>query len=381
MISEYTLIDTQGCSHALQLHEDRLLLDQQPVLTIQQAAVIVFVISEGQEQGQEIACTPQACWDAFAGAGAIPTAAEAGRLLADHLAHWIDEQRLRVFLQAFIGDRAPALLLPQPRLDPFVEAALSRCEPTPTLAKVEALAQVLDQPPALVAAWLRQRGKTVLLPEEAPEAASSDSEEEGRAGVGVEKHEAQSAPTKRVMFRWTSERIERLTAEFLTTPPDQSVSSAAKAIAGRHRWPAESTEYKIYHLGLPQQRLARPSTSAPRKEDGAQAEPEAQVEIADSRAAASPPAPEAAQPVELCRGNFVWDVRVDDRIQRWFLDYPYGDFPARKGELVVYQGTTYALQMVGSNTLRAWVQPPPVQVQVQVQVQEETPPVEMLKVG
>src|SRR5579875_1947031 len=147
MISEYTLIDTQGCSHALQLHEDRLLLDQQPVLTIQQAAVIVFVISEGQEQGQEIACTPQACWDAFAGAGAIPTAAEAGRLLADHLAHWIDEQRLRVFLQAFIGDRAPALLLPQPRLDPFVEAALSRCEPTPTLAKVEALAQVLDQPP------------------------------------------------------------------------------------------------------------------------------------------------------------------------------------------------------------------------------------------
>src|SRR5579875_43416 len=142
MISEYTLIDTQGCSHALQLHEDRLLLDQQPVLTIQQAAVIVFVISEGQEQGQEIACTPQACWDAFAGAGAIPTAAEAGRLLADHLAHWIDEQRLRVFLQAFIGDRAPALLLPQPRLDPFVEAALSRCEPTPTLAKVEALAQV-----------------------------------------------------------------------------------------------------------------------------------------------------------------------------------------------------------------------------------------------
>jgi hypothetical protein len=325
-------------------------------------------------------------WYAVAGTDAAPTASEAGRLLAAHLAHWNDEQRLRALVQSFsrlVGDEARALILPQPRLDPFIEAALARCEEQPGLAKVEALAQVLDQPPALVIAWLKLRGKTVVLPEKAPEAARSD---EGRAGdAQVEEYEAQAAPAKRVMFRWTDERIEQLTTAFLATPLDQSVSSAAKAIAEGHQWPTESTEYKIYHLDLPQKRLAQQSTSTPLKEDGAQDEPGAQVESADPATLEAAPSPEVnasgprpvietekAQPVELCRGNFVWDVRVDGRVQRWFLDYPVGAFPVQKG-LVVYQGITYALQMVGCNTVKATSVQPPAEVQTNAS--------HMLKVG
>src|SRR5579883_1941033 len=380
---EYPLIDTQGRSHALLLQDDRLLLDQQPVLTIQQAAVIVFVIGEGQE---EVACTPQACWDAFAGVGAIPTAAEAGRLLAHHLAHWIDEQRLRGVLQAFshlIADQAPPLLLPQRRLDPFIEAALARCEPTPTLAKVEALAQVLDQPPAQIAAWLRQRGKTVRLPEDPPQPQEGDD----RRGPGADApgHEGAATSAKRLKFHWTSQMIEQLSAAFLSTPADQSIRGAAKAIAEQQSWPVECVVSKLYQLALPRKREARPSPSTSPEVDGEQVEtpvPGKSVERAggqDAPKTAVNPSQtlllaesEAAAPLELCRGNFVWDVCVDDRRQRWFLDYPYGDFPVRKG-LVVYQGATYALQLVGSNTLRA--------SSLQQTIHEETKPTEVLNVG
>jgi hypothetical protein len=379
----YPLIDTCGACHLLQIQDDQLALDQHQVLSICQVENLVIFATD---DGQEIACLPEACWYAIAGADAAPTATEAGRLLAAHLAHWNDEQRLRTLVQSLsrlVDDEARALILPQPRLDPFIEAALARCEEQPPLSKVEALAQVLDQPPALVMAWLKLRGKTVLLPEEAPEAADSD---DGRAGdVDVEEHEAQAAPTKRLMFRWSSERIALLTAEFLATPLDQSVSSAAKAIAERHQWPAESTEYKIYHLDLPQKRLAQQSSSASLKEDGEQDQPGAQVESADLASLEAAPSPEVnasgalqltepekAQPVELCRGNFVWDVRVDGAVQRWFLDYPYGAFPVQEG-LVVYQGTTYALQMVGINTVRA--------TSVQQSTQMETKASEVLKVG
>jgi hypothetical protein len=372
----YPLIDTCGACRLLQIQGDQLALDQRPILSIRLAESLVIFTTD---DGQEVACLPEACWYAIAGADAVPTATEAGRLLAAHLAHWNDEQRLRALVQSFsrlVGEQTSSLILPQPRLDPFIEAALARCEEQPQLAKVEALAQVLGQPPALVMTWLKLRGKTVVLPEEASKATDAD----------VEAHGAQAAPTKRVMFRWSSERIALLTAEFLAMPLDQSISAAAKIIAERHQWPAESTEYKIYYLDLPQKRLAQQSSSAPLKENGEQDEPGAQVESADlgsSQAASSPEVnasetlqlteSEKAKPLELCRGNFVWDVRVNGAIQRWFLDYPYGAFPVQEG-LVVYQGTTYALQLVGSNTVRA--------ISVQQPAQEEIPPTaEVLKVG
>jgi hypothetical protein len=367
----YPLIDTCGACHLLQIQDDQLALDQRPILSIRLAESLVIFTPD---DGQEIACLPEACWYAIAGADAVPTASEAGQLLAAHLAHWNDEQRLRALVQSLsrlVRDEARTLILPQPRLDPFIEAALARCEEQSPLSKVEALAQVLDQPPSLVIAWLKLRGKTVLLPEEALEATGSDDGRDLETDTG--RHEAAMIPAKRVMFRWTDERIEELTTAFLATPPDQSISAAAKAIAERHQWPAESTEYKIYHLDLPQKRLAQQSSSAPLKEDGEQDQPGAQVESTDpgsSQAASSPEGnasetlhlteSEKAQPVELCRGNFVWDVRVNGAIQRWFLDYPYGAFPVQEGQ-VVYQGTTYALQMVGINTVKATLVQPPAQ--------------------
>jgi len=378
----YLLADTFGSCHTLQVSSDLLMLDQHPVRGVRRQEGLVTFVSDDQE----VACTPEDCWYAVAGAGAVPTVAEVGRLLADHLAHWNDEQRLQVLAQSLsrlIGEQTPVLLLPQPRLDPFIEAALARCEPTPTLAKVEALAQVIDQPPALVVAWLQLRGKTVLLPDETPKAEGSEDRQapETRAG----KRKAAAAKASRVMFRWTGEMIRQLAAAFLATPLDQSISAAAKAIAEHHSWPAESVEYKIYHLDLPSQRLAQQSALPSLKERSEQDEPAAlgegtdpPSELDETRHEVKAPRtphltePESASPVEMSRGNFVWDVRVDGAVQRWYLDYPYGAFPVQDG-LVVYQGATYALHMVGINTVRA--------TSIQQQTHEETPPPEVLNVG
>lgn len=194
----------------------------------------------------------------------------------------------------------------------------------------------------------------------------------------AQRSEVSTAKASRVMFRWSSEMIAQLTAEFLAAPLNQSISAVAKAIAARHGWTPESTEYKIYHLDLPDQREAQSQGSVkPDGDEVRQAEGDAAVVGSALEQESALPATLATEkrserqmvnalpvgPVELRRGNFVWDVRIDGAVQRWYLDYPYGSFPVQEG-LVVYQGITYALQVVGINTVRAMsAQTEPMKVQ------------------
>lgn len=190
--------------------------------------------------------------------------------------------------------------------------------------------------------------------------ASSDAQADQPPDMEAPKTEAcaQPAPAKRAMFRWTGDMLSQLTAEFLISSQDASISAIAGAIADRHHWPVKCVEYKIHHLDLPRQREQHP-TSMLKAHSAAIA-----VCASEQETQSEPVAQESSErtlgplPMELQRGNYVWDGRVDDETQRWYLDYSYGSFPAQIGDHVRYRGRIYVLQQVGTSSFRAEISQP-----------------------
>ncbi len=362
-----TLIDILGSHHVLEIQDDHLVIDQYPVSAIRQAETVIFVTTDRQE----IVCTPEACWYAVAGSTVAPTAAEAGQLLVSNLSYWNDTLRLHALTQSLfrlVGEQAPVLILPQTRIDPFIEAALARLPQEPTLTRVTALAQVIDQPLALVIGWLQQRGKTVQVPEQQ---SSADTSEEGAAlnteALPVLGVTSPAPSAKRSMFRWTAEMVQELTTEFLASPLDQSISATARTIAVKHDWPADKLEYKIYQLDLPELRQEQHRAGKAGDKDTHDQDVQHHNQTQDGIDVAvvvpefeqkqdvpkEPEMQESNGAVELRKGNYVWDGRVNNEMTRWFLDYPYGAFPVQKDAQVIYHGHTYMILKVGTSSFAA----------------------------
>jgi hypothetical protein len=141
------------------------------------------------------------------------------------------------------------------------------------------------------------------------------------------------------MFRWTSRMIQQLSETFFAWD-EPNISAAAKAIAQRYGWPVESVEYKIYHLGLPRQREQQHTETSTEQQEG-QTE-----EVLLPAIAPDPDHGMSQSPVSLPSGPFLWDVKIDGKLQRWPLDVAYGMFPCAAGSHVVYHDKVYVLQQV-----------------------------------
>lgn len=250
------LRDTSGEVHALEICAHTILLDGQAV-TVRLAAESLLWERTGLvgDEPASIVTTPDALWYALAGEGATPSPAEAGRFLAENLARWLEQLRLRHLVQRLASEfeqQAHPLALPQPRLDPFVEEAIARLSQTPSWEKIIALAQVLERPVENVLALLRQRGKDV--PENAQkgiEPLQPVDEDDGREPV---TDQLEPLPGR---FRWTPDLEQVLTDAYLATPMEQSTFAAAREIARRYGWPEASVDYKIRALNLPAQRTEK----------------------------------------------------------------------------------------------------------------------------
>jgi hypothetical protein len=377
-MSEYVITDEHGESHCFQMEGNRLLLDQRPITAIHvDERQVTFVIDHERD---EMTCALEACWYAFAGQGATPTAREAGQFLAAHLAHQTMVQHLCVLMQplSLLIGAQPTLILPRPRLDPFIEAALDRCEQTTTLEKVTALAQVIDRPVELIITWLQQRGKTVVLPgkpegepegngENDPPPEMEDKAKEvttepltAREAGGIEE----GTPGK---FSWSAQMLAQLRDDFLAMPATLSIDAAAQTIAERNNWPVEKTKNKIRNLHLnPLRKAQEESSRLPEQSGGSACQQDSAMIIQEAQGEESgAPGTEEQSvrevcvptnvPVTLCRGNYDWEVHIADEIQRWPLDYPYGEFPARAGNHVRYQDRVYHLETVGTSMVRATI--------------------------
>jgi hypothetical protein len=256
------------------------------------------------------------------------------------------------------------LCLPPSRLDPFIETAFARLPQHPTLTRVTALAQVIDQPLARVIAWLQQRGKTVQVPEQ-PSVETPEEEPAPDTEALSTPIVAPATPSsKRSMFRWTPEMVQMLATEFLASPLEESISATARAIAAHHDWPADKVEYKIHQCGLPEQRHERHCADSAGDEqipnqDAQNAEQVTETSITipvleqEQHVSRGPVVQESRGPVELHTGNYAWDGHVDGEKKRWYLDYPYGEFPVQKEAQVVYRNHIYKILMVGSSSFTA----------------------------
>lgn len=359
-----TLLTCDGSTYSLTLDPDgHLLLDGQiasPVIESSTHTPLTLVTST-----MMVCCTPEAFWRAFAGADAEPNMEETGYWFAqtllrqEQLVQW--KIRFEGVMQQMTEMLAPALpliTLPQLRLDAFTEACLAHCDSRPTVAQVQALATLLQQPVEIVTRWLEERGKHVPTSPAVPtrsDAAPSvqqesyeqaqevqpevfvpetpeQTEEVSIAPSSVQAEVAtMTAPTstrsasaraKPGQFKWTDERIAQLQASFLALPVSAQSSrrAAAITIARKHDWPLQSVLYKLYAL------YPLPTDEA-----------EPGVEVVE-------------------RGAFLWDVQVTRegesvRRERWELHYPLGSFPYAVQSIVKYRGQRYEVQQAHVNLL------------------------------
>lgn len=360
--TQRTLRDMKGKIHTIAITADHLTLDQQQISGITSSAeAMVLTVNDAQ-----VVVSPENVWYAFAGAETVPTAGEAGQLLAEHLSWWSQHLRWQEVIRTLCQQSAQPLpfpFLPPYRLDTFAEAAFARCEQRPTAEKIAALAQILDVPYEQVARLLRERGKDV--PECEQDSASERAAEEApnqpefetlSEAVLLAAGSPADSVAKRTLFRWSPEMKQELAEAFLETPPELSISAVAKLIAERRGWPVECVEYKIYHLHLQQDRRSALESQDEAKEK--LPEPQNQELVDEGIAAedqsgdhpADTERPVNDEPMSLRRGHFVWDIRVDGSVQRWALDYPYGSFPGISGQIIRYRDMLYGIQRVGTNT-------------------------------
>lgn len=336
-------IDTEGSRHTLATGSTGIILDGKPGSVVVKDSQITLISSDPKREG--IIVAPAMLWQACAGGSPTPEAA--GLLLAEMLARHgamqeIAELALRVRplldeIERHIQEHRE-LSLPTYHFDAFTLQLLRTYDGTEE--HVAALARLLKQSPETILAWLTRVG---LIPPSAPAPVNSEQEERQHEATPGDAHpKAPDTSEKRQMFRWTSAMIQQLRKTFFASD-EPNVSAAAKTIAQHYGWPAESVEYKIYHLDLPREREQRHQQDTETSTE----QEESQTEGAVVKARMPDPEDSSCHlPASLPSGPFLWDVKIDGKLQRWPLDVAYGMFPCAAGSHVVYREKEYVLQQV-----------------------------------
>jgi hypothetical protein len=250
----HTIVDQCAQTHTIELSNDTLLIDGRP------ATVSITSTTEVQlttEAG--IACVAsQAFWHAFAGAGAEPTAAEAGLLLADSLMRVQALQQMQRLQVAFqhVYEQIQALCeipLPSYRLSPFIQQALDAYDGSAETTQL--LARILKQDEAVITAWALSLGKgqtpITKLPQDAQNGHHSEVQNM-TSFVSATKHEegiVERTVVEAPRLQWSAEMDEQLTAAFLASQ-ETSIKATIVEVAERFTWPVSSVHGRVYKLKL-----------------------------------------------------------------------------------------------------------------------------------
>lgn len=282
-----TLCDLQGNHHYLEVGNDSLLLDGRHCRFL-----------DITHERIQIACTDTPQPIVFATgcfwrdiAGAAPSDADAGELLAHRLAAWTSQRALLHTLQSLqtqlYEQGAESSLLPNYRLDPLIEKLLRKFDGTDDMAQM--LADILDQSPEVVRSWATQfqqdqltgAGNNVPKPEldsfTEPEEcvrtgplATLAPTESLREASAQQPTQQRSRKTQEEWFFWTPERERTLeTAANELGGLEQKFSQATiRQIAARLGYPHKSVEYKLarWKKGLHSREQQEPSP-VPQEED------------------------------------------------------------------------------------------------------------------
>lgn len=278
-ITPRNICDLHGNHHCLEIAADSLLLDGRPCSFLEITHERIDIAH--QDSSQPITLATATFWRDIA--GAAPSDADAGELLAHRLAVWASQQALLHTLQSLQvqlrGQGTGSPLLPDRRLDPLIEKLLRKFDGTDTMAQM--LADILDQSPDVVRRWaegLAQRAGE-------DDGAAMEQEElstESEASISTGPLEA-LPPTEPVVattaqqrsrkaqgewFFWDPER-EKVLEEAVTRAGglDQMTQATMKQIAAKLGWPPNSVEYKIYRWKKGSRLREQPEQAAPQEDD------------------------------------------------------------------------------------------------------------------
>lgn len=254
----YTITDLQAQTHTIALSNDTLLLDNLPSTMSIDGADIRLMTEAGT-----YCVTAQAFWHAFA--GAEPTAAEAGLLLADSLARW---QVLLALQGGFqwgleMARRIGGVPIPSYRFDPLVRQALLAFDGTEETTQL--LARILQLDPEVVVAQARQLG---FSGGGQPQAFCNGHTTGGSLTPFVSIEEAPATPSVGLLAplsknpaqrhsgaHFTDEQITRIRTAYEQSP---CVKDMVAELAQEFGCPEHAVRNKLYSLHLPKKRNSGP---------------------------------------------------------------------------------------------------------------------------
>ncbi len=342
--AQWTIQDMKGAWHTLEMGDSAILLDHQScTIELDASARLHFV----RAAAPTISCSAKAFWFALAGEQAMPTAEEAGRLLAQNLLYCEQLRQWRALFQqmqvqakTLLQMPVPEPTFPSPRLDAFTEEVLARTRSRVTPVELETLALLLKKDVEVIRGWLATRGKQVI--EQEPVVIQVQAATQEPVSVPSDASEAQTAfpkpkPHGRGNIFWTPERLQMLQAALKQHESVMPVKKRFQLVAEQCGFNAKAVQAKFYELRTKEQeeRLRR------FVEDRKRADEQAATE-------------QVVEPNTLVPGPNLWDVEVDGHLQRWPLGYAYGSFPSvlsRPGTQIIYRQHCYTVQFVWSSKL------------------------------
>lgn len=348
--------DTAGQAHTLVFGPVGVMLDGRPCRLFVKDAHIDLLSLEADLGVVTVA--PAEFWHALAGDD--PTAEDAGLMQAQVLASFAALQEIsrltgqvRLLLdeidrQVSQHSQPP---LPSYRLPPFVRQLLALLDGSEE--QMLAVARILKQPPQVICEWRAQSGKAVSLPlvdrenqpSSLPDAQQTDEQPAVSASSDVPEEEGEPTGSRRGKrgFLWTDEHERQLEAAYdaSSLPSD---NARIKDIAARYGWPFHVVDYRLRQLKKRRQ-----------AQQEAEEQPDAEENQVEEEAPAADPdivaVVEQARPMSLPPGPFLWDVRINGNVQRWQLDFVYGQFPLKAGTQFVYRGREYVLLQVWNSMI------------------------------
>lgn len=376
-----SFVDVAGSSHCIEIGDQLLLLDGQPVI-IQKVGRDQLCFK--QASGVVTCSTEALCYALF---GEVPLSpGDIGLLLGQNMARWLTEmrtiralQRLQTELQSILEERElSALLLPEMGLAPFVQELLATYDGSVDSERAvtyillkqtqythERIHELLAQAGEKMRVLARSATITTAEDGEQSDARETDPTQftpasaEGAAGenraTAANELKQKEAPGSQGMpglpdwstqeepasgpFQWT-EATEGELRQAFSALTEGTTASIAQTIAEEHGWPIGSVKSKLYELRLPQQRRQE------KQHEASSSEPSP---VSDFPVTNLPDSP-----MVLERGPLLWDVTIDGvPSPRWRLVYSYGTFPlSREGTPFVYLGCTYVLEHTYHNQLK-----------------------------
>lgn len=349
------ILDTAGSTHTLTLGPVGIVLNGRPCRLFVRDAQIDLMSSD-LDLGV-VSVTPAALW--YALAGDDPTAEDAGLIQAQALAGFAAmrevaqlTERLRLLLDEI--DRhihhTSQPPLPSYRFSPFVRQLLATLDGSEE--QILAVARILKQPPQVICEWSAQLGKNVSLPltnqSQQPPVSEEQVDEQPVERTVSNAPEEEAEPTGESRrgkrgFPWTDEH-QRLLEEAFDASQQQSINARMKEIAARFDWPFHVVDYRLRLLHGKRRAAQRELVVQPSAEEN-------QVEMQPVTVTPEAIEVEQSSPASLLRGPFLWDVRVDGKLQRWQLDVIYGQFSLKVGTHFVYCKREYVLRQVASSMI------------------------------